>query len=139
MINCIYVVTQLLDLRFSVCNFSNACYYTPWTQRVNSTYIRRSVEVLNVFWTSYVRSIYVLYPRGRKWRKLLSSILSELLGLISNWNIKLEFIFSWKRNLLIKSFFCCKSWALKGIFLLKSSENFCNISRKKSKTKWHSR
>ena len=32
----------------------------PWTHGVNWTYIRRSKYVLNVFWTSYVRSINVL-------------------------------------------------------------------------------
>ena len=34
------------------------------TQDVNWTYIRRSEDVLDVFWTSYVRSIYVLCLRG---------------------------------------------------------------------------
>ena len=32
---------------------------TQWTQDVNWTYIRRSEDVQDVFWTSYVRSIYV--------------------------------------------------------------------------------
>ena len=32
----------------------------PWTQDVNSMYIRRSEDVQDVWWTSYVRSIYVL-------------------------------------------------------------------------------
>ena len=35
-------------------------FHTPSIQDVNSTYIRRSEDVLDVFWTSYVRSIYVL-------------------------------------------------------------------------------
>ena len=39
-------------------------HYFPWTQAVNWTYVRRSKHVLHVFWTSYVRSIYVLYPKG---------------------------------------------------------------------------
>ena len=30
---------------------------------VNWTYVRRSKHVLHVFWTSYVRSVYVLYPK----------------------------------------------------------------------------
>ena len=34
--------------------------YTYWTQDVNWTYIRRSGDVVNAFWTSYIRSIYVL-------------------------------------------------------------------------------
>ena len=37
---------------------------SPWTQDVSSTYIRRSEDVLNVFRTSYVRSVYVLFPGG---------------------------------------------------------------------------
>ena len=35
------------------------CELSPWTQDENWTYIRRS-DVQNIFWTSYVRSIYVL-------------------------------------------------------------------------------
>ena len=38
---------------------------TPWAQDVNWTYIKRSEDVQDVFWTSYVRSIYVLCLRGR--------------------------------------------------------------------------
>ena len=36
----------------------------PWTQNVNWTYLRRSEDVQDVFWTSYVRSIYVLCLEG---------------------------------------------------------------------------
>ena len=36
----------------------------PWTQDVDWTYIRRSKDVLDVSWTSYVRSIYALCPAG---------------------------------------------------------------------------
>ena len=49
--------------------FSTWYYTRPWvgisplTQDVNWTYIRRSEDVLHVFWTSYVRSIYVLCLR----------------------------------------------------------------------------
>ena len=43
---------------------------TPWTQDVNWTYIRRSEDVQDVFWTSYVLSIYVLRPGDtNKWFK----------------------------------------------------------------------
>ena len=35
-------------------------YCSTWTQDVNWTYKRRSEDVLDVFWTSYARSIYVL-------------------------------------------------------------------------------
>ena len=38
---------------------------TQSTQDVNWTYIRRSEDVLDVFWMSYVRSIYVLCLLGR--------------------------------------------------------------------------
>ena len=37
---------------------------SPSTQDVNWTYIRRSEDVLDVFWTSYVRSVYVLCLLG---------------------------------------------------------------------------
>ena len=36
----------------------------PCTQDVNITYTRHYKDVLNVFWTSYVRSIYVLCSEG---------------------------------------------------------------------------
>ena len=35
---------------------------TPWEQDVSWTYIRRSEDFLDVFWTSYVRSVYLLCP-----------------------------------------------------------------------------
>ena len=44
---------------------SNILLVTPQTQDANWTYIRRSEDVQDVFWTSYVRSIYVLCLRGR--------------------------------------------------------------------------
>ena len=37
---------------------------SPWTQDVNWTYKRCSEDVQDVFWTSYVRLIYVLYLWG---------------------------------------------------------------------------
>ena len=40
--------------------------YTLWAQEVNWTYIRRSEDVLDVFLTSYVHSIYVLCPGGNQ-------------------------------------------------------------------------
>ena len=39
-------------------------HLSPWTQGVNWTYIRRSEDVQDIFWTPYVRSIYVLCPGG---------------------------------------------------------------------------
>ena len=35
---------------------------SPWTQDINWTYIRRLQDILDLFWTSYVRSIYDLCP-----------------------------------------------------------------------------
>ena len=46
---------------FKICLFDQ-----PWTQDVNWTYIRRSEDVLDFFWTSYVRLIYVLCPGGEQ-------------------------------------------------------------------------
>ena len=37
---------------------------TPWAQDAKWTYIRRSEDVPNIFWTSYVRLIYALCPEG---------------------------------------------------------------------------
>ena len=39
-------------------------HLNPADTGVNWTYIRRSEDLLDVFWTSYVRSIYVLCLRG---------------------------------------------------------------------------
>ena len=41
-------------------------YKFHWTHHVNWTYIKCSKDVQDVFWTSYRRSIYVMYPRGKK-------------------------------------------------------------------------
>ena len=55
---------------FIYCSFCFPFIYlsimTPQTQDVNWTYTRRSENVQNVFWTSYVRSIYVQCLRGRR-------------------------------------------------------------------------
>ena len=72
-------------LRRWIVNFSSAkvctkwCYfllYTPWAQDVNWTYIRRSEDILEVFWTSYVRSIYVLCSGGKKLIDSLTKLLT---------------------------------------------------------------
>ena len=39
---------------------------TQWRQDVNRTYVRRSEHVLDLFWTSYVRSIYIMCLVGYK-------------------------------------------------------------------------
>ena len=44
------------------CYFGTATSYSPWTQDVNWMYIRRSKDVQDIFWTSYIRSTYVLCP-----------------------------------------------------------------------------
>ena len=45
-------------------NEEQICITTPQTQDVNWTCIKRSEDVVDVFWTFYVRSIYVLWLRG---------------------------------------------------------------------------
>ena len=47
--------------RYAMFNIKNE-FSTPCTQDVNWTSIRHSEDVRDVFWTSYVRSIYVLSP-----------------------------------------------------------------------------
>ena len=52
-------------------------------QDINWTYIRRSEIVLDVFWTSYVRSIYILCPGGTFLRKAFiqgRNVNSDILG-----------------------------------------------------------
>ena len=49
---------------FFRCWFKVSRVFTNWTQGINWTNIRRSEDVQNLFWTSYVRSIHVLCPRG---------------------------------------------------------------------------
>ena len=53
-------------------------WITPWAQDVNWTYIRRSEDAQGVFWTPYVRSIYVLCPGCRKYREIFKSALAYL-------------------------------------------------------------
>ena len=40
------------------------CSHSPQAQDVNWTYIRRWEDVQDVFWTLYVRSVYVLFLQG---------------------------------------------------------------------------
>ena len=44
---------------------------SAWAQDKNWTYIRRSEDIQNVFWTSYVPTVYVLCLRGNT-EKLMS-------------------------------------------------------------------
>ena len=75
---------------------------TFWAEDASWTYIRRSEGVQDVFWTFYVRSIYVLVP----WNKysLLTSTLSDF------FKIQLQFTlpsFMQEEMFMIKSEF---SW-----------------------------
>ena len=47
-----------------------------WTQDVNWTNTRHSEDVLNLLWTSYVRSIYVRCPVGSRFYISTENILS---------------------------------------------------------------
>ena len=66
-------IYKRLLLKMSKCIWILYLYLTPQTQDVNWTNIRRSEVVQDVFWTSYVRSIYVLYLRGNYSRFYLNS------------------------------------------------------------------
>ena len=52
--------------KLELCTFFITSFHfiSPWTQDVNWTYIRRSEDTLDVFWTSYIRLIYILCPGG---------------------------------------------------------------------------
>ena len=52
-------------------------FCTPSTQDINWTYLRRSEDVQNVFWTSYARSIYVLYPEDSYQQSLWTNTCSK--------------------------------------------------------------
>ena len=76
--------TKLLPLRFKLILLVflklviHKILLSPWTQDVNWTYIRCSEDVQDVFWTSYVRSIYVQgydYPNLWFWSLLLAYLL----------------------------------------------------------------
>ena len=45
----------------------NIWFLYPWIQDVSWTHIIRSEDLLELFWTSYVRSIYVLWPGGKEY------------------------------------------------------------------------
>ena len=68
---------------------------TPQTQDVNWTYIRRSEDVQDVFWTPYVRLIYVLCLRGgnhSQWTQIIVKFCSLTIDL-KTWDIRWEFKF----------------------------------------------
>ena len=53
---------QLISEIFSLSAQIPVVLGSPWTQDVNWKYTRRSEDVQDIFWTSYVRWIYVLWP-----------------------------------------------------------------------------
>ena len=57
-----YCYSMIFDLLVNDANFF--LMISSQTQDVNWTCVRRSKDVQDVFWTSYVRSIYVLCLRG---------------------------------------------------------------------------
>ena len=59
-------LTEWIDFRV---NWKLVLWMSPWAQDVNWTYIRRSEDAMDIFWTSYVRSIYVLCPGG--WMQII--------------------------------------------------------------------
>ena len=46
-------------------SLTHILHYTQYTQGINWTYLGGSEDVLDVFWTSYVRSFYVLCLQGK--------------------------------------------------------------------------
>ena len=85
------------------------CIYPPTqlTQDVNWTYTIHSEDVLDVFWTSYVRPIYVLCLLGILWTSYLFSrqiiaVWADIPSFKFNKKIKLKNVFkkfldtSWK-------------------------------------------
>ena len=73
-------------------NWTETCtikWLTPWTQDLNWTYIRRLEDTQGVLWTSYVRSIYVLYPGGR-----LNQ--TELQTDLTKWDLTNKYVVFWK-------------------------------------------
>ena len=82
-------------------------YITRWRQDVNWTYIRRSEDILDIFWMPYIRSICVLCPGGNKYiidqtlynvppqfHVIMRHILFELLGKHVNNKTVSKFTFS---------------------------------------------
>ena len=63
------------------------------TQNVNWTYIRSSEDILDVFWTSYVRSMYVLCLRG-----FLSKVRFDFIGP----NCHFNFYYSGNHNIFTR-------------------------------------
>ena len=78
------------------------------TQDVSWMYIRRSEDVRDVFWTSYVRSIYVLYLR--RW---LLVVLAK-----SKKPLRYHSQITWPAAGRSVAWFFCLTWARACIFLL---------------------
>ena len=94
---------------------------SPQTQDVNWTYIRRWEDVLDVFWTSYVRSIYVLCLRRLCLKVLdISGPKAFLVTLLVSTLINR--LFASQYNTEQKSNFTSKSWIF-GYFLYVSTQS----------------
>ena len=83
-----------------------------WTQDVNWTYIRRSENDLDVFWSCYVCSIYVLCPVWFETKQLFSSRNSMLQQekLFCNICYYIQFSVLIYQFSLIYSVFCFDFW-----------------------------
>ena len=79
---------QIPNKSAGIRKFSSPWSISQWTQDVNWTYIRRSEDVQDVFWTSYVRSSYVLCLLGSFWNSLIA-----LLTKRNRWSTCLNFSF----------------------------------------------
>ena len=55
---------SIFSITFSSIDENEYFPYLPWTQDLNWTYIRRSEDGLDVFWTSYTHSVHVMCLRG---------------------------------------------------------------------------
>ena len=94
---------------------------SPQTQDVNWTYIRRWEDVLDVFWTSYVRSIYVLCLPGLCLKVLdTSGPRAFLVSLLASTLINR--LFASQYNIEQKNNFISKSWIF-GYFLYVSTQS----------------
>ena len=60
-----YAISELKFLDIQEIKNNDEIYtVSSGTQDVDWTYMGRSEDVQDVFWTSYIRSIYVLFPGG---------------------------------------------------------------------------
>ena len=106
-------ISGLLDLKdFNYFHFSSrVCHSYLWTQEVNWVYTRRSEDGLYVFWTAYVRLIFVMCSglfvqnraEYRNWENNITNLQTNIIychinGLKIQWNL----ITSFEHVLLVK-------------------------------------